>query len=204
MPSAATACCSASRTSGDALLVVLLLPSPPVTDPEMNRAVRRLAPDVLAAPMLVVDRGIPRPGPATRCPLDGCRCRDVAVAAALRERRAGTCVPATSPSATASSHHRAGRVARGVRSVGRRGTADVHGRGGAASSAWRGRRACGGSTSTSCPTPPSWRSTCATERRRNALARDVYSYLHFTLVLGVVLIALGLKKSLLVWASRSS
>lgn len=32
---------------------------------------------------------------------------------------------------------------------------------------------------------------------RNALARDVYSYLHFTLVLGVVLIALGLKKSLL-------
>jgi low temperature requirement protein LtrA len=32
---------------------------------------------------------------------------------------------------------------------------------------------------------------------RNALARDAYSYLHFFMVLGVVLVALGLKKALL-------
>ena len=32
---------------------------------------------------------------------------------------------------------------------------------------------------------------------RNAMARDVYSYIHFFMVLGVVLVALGLKKALL-------
>lgn len=32
---------------------------------------------------------------------------------------------------------------------------------------------------------------------RNALARDVYSYLHYFMVLGIVLVALGLKKALL-------
>lgn len=37
----------------------------------------------------------------------------------------------------------------------------------------------------------------ATDQKRNALARDAYSYLHFFMVLGVVFLALGLKKSLL-------
>lgn len=32
---------------------------------------------------------------------------------------------------------------------------------------------------------------------RNAVARDVYSYIHFFMILGIVLVALGLKKSLL-------
>jgi low temperature requirement protein LtrA len=32
---------------------------------------------------------------------------------------------------------------------------------------------------------------------RNAMARDAYSYLHFFMILGVVLVALGLKKALL-------
>ena len=37
----------------------------------------------------------------------------------------------------------------------------------------------------------------ATGAARNALARDTYSYLHFPLVLGIVLVALGMKKALL-------
>ncbi len=37
----------------------------------------------------------------------------------------------------------------------------------------------------------------ATGEARNALARDAYSYVHFLMVLGVVLVALGLKKALL-------
>ena len=59
-----------------------------------------------------------------------------------------------------------------------------------------GRR-CGGCTSTSSRSSPRAGSrTRAPGRERNEIARDSFSYLHFPMVAGIVLLALGLKKTL--------
>jgi low temperature requirement protein LtrA len=62
---------------------------------------------------------------------------------------------------------------------------------------WPSRPPCGGCTSTSWRSSPSagWPPR-RQGRARNSLARDSYSFLHFPMVAGVVLIALGLKKTL--------
>ena len=61
----------------------------------------------------------------------------------------------------------------------------------------RRRARSGGSTSTSSRWSPSGRlSNAAPGREHNEIARDSFSYLHFPMVAGIVLIALGLKKTL--------
>ena len=93
-------------------------------------------------------------------------------------------------------HHRARRVDRGHRHRrGARGRRVGGGRGHARRR--RRRRRSGGSTSTSSrssrrggwsrPTPG---------REQNEIARDSFSFLHFPMVAGIVLVALGLKKTL--------
>ena len=45
-------------------------------------------------------------------------------------------------------------------------------------------------------------SNAAPGRERNEIARDSFSYLHFPMVAGIVLVAVGVKKTLITWTSR--
>ena len=93
-------------------------------------------------------------------------------------------------------HHRAGRVdRRDRRRRARRASTPASSRRRCSASSWPPR--CGGCTSTSSRSSPSggWRSA-APGRERNEIARDSFSYLHFPMVAGIVLLALGLKKTL--------
>ena len=88
-------------------------------------------------------------------------------------------------------HHRPGRVDRRDRRR-RRGTASTPASSPRRCSASRWRPRCGGSTSTSSRW--SRRGACRTRRsgrEQNEMARDSYSYLHFPMVAGIVLVALG-------------
>ena len=68
-------------------------------------------------------------------------------------------------------------------------------RGGARDRRWR--RRSGGPTSTSSRwSPPAGWSRAPEGQVRNELARDSYSYIHFLMVAGIILVALGLKKTL--------
>ena len=63
---------------------------------------------------------------------------------------------------------------------------------------WRSRRSrpCGGPISTSSPWSPSGACARPSPRSRRSLARDSYTYLHYPMIAGIVLLALGLKKVL--------
>ena len=92
--------------------------------------------------------------------------------------------------------HRAGRVDRRDR----RRREGEHRRGRRRRRPARRRRrgsACGGCTSTSRRSSPAgaWRKA-AEGRERNGIARDSYSYLHFPMVAGIALIAVGLKRTI--------